>query len=78
MFSLFFSFSWVAGIWLVMKLSSKDLLERLLNKGTRNKEYTQGLIVEKLNDDDEVATTSLKVSVACPLGKMRMKVLFLS
>lgn len=57
-----------------MKLSSKDLLERLLNKGTRNKDYTQGLIVEKLNDDDEVATTSLKVSVACPLGKMRMKV----
>merc|ERR1712223_580767 len=31
--------------------------------------------IQKLNnDDDDVATTSLKVSVTCPLGKMRMKV----
>jgi hypothetical protein len=57
-----------------MKCTSKDLLERLKKKGTRSQEYTRGLIREKLNDDDEVATTSLKVSVSCPLGKMRMQV----
>ncbi len=57
-----------------MKLTSADLLERLKKKGTRNPDFTRGLIVEKLNDDDEVATTSLKVSVSCPLGKMRMQV----
>ena len=57
-----------------MKLTSSDLLERLKKKGTRDPEFTRGLIVEKLNDDDEVATESLKVAVACPLGKMRMQV----
>merc|ERR1712008_316627 len=31
--------------------------------------------IEKLNDNDaDVATTSLKVTVSCPLGKMRMRV----
>ena len=57
-----------------MKLTSSDLLDRLKKKGTRNPEFTRGLIVEKLNDDDEVATESLKVTVSCPLGKMRMQV----
>lgn len=35
---------------------------------------TRGLIKEKLNEDadSEIATTSLRVSLACPLGKMRM------
>ncbi len=69
-----FGKGWVVGIWLVMKLSSSDLLERLKKKGTRSTEFTRKLIVDKLNDDDEVATTSLKVSVSCPLGKMRMQV----
>ncbi|XP_059078425.1 E3 SUMO-protein ligase PIAS1-like isoform X2 [Tigriopus californicus] len=65
---------WVVGVWLVMKLSSKDLLDRLQSKGIRKKEYTRKLIKEKLSDDDcEVATTSLKVSLTCPLGKMRMQ-----
>ncbi len=73
-FIFFFFFRWVVGIWLVMKMSSSDLLDRLRKKGTRNSEFTRKLIVDKLNDDDEVATTSLKVSVSCPLGKMRMMV----
>ena len=71
---IMFDYSWVVGIWLVKKLTSKDLLERLQKKGTRNPEFTKGLIIEKLNDDDEVSTTSLKVTVSCPLGKMRMTV----
>lgn len=66
---------WVVGIWLVMKLTSDDLLDRLKKKGTRDPAYTKGLIIDKLNDNDaDVATTSLKVTVSCPLGKMRMRV----
>jgi len=66
---------WVIAISLVMKLTSDDLLDRLRKKGTREPPYTKNLIIEKLNNDDEdIATTSLKVSVTCPLGKMRMKV----
>jgi len=67
--------TWVVGIWLVMKLTSDDLLDRLKKKGTRDPAYTKALIIEKLNDNDaDVATTSLKVTVSCPLGKMRMRV----
>ena len=41
----------------------------------RNPDYTKALIKEKLSDGDtEIATTSCKVSLACPLGKMRMKI----
>ena len=59
----------------MVKLTSEDLLDRLKKKGTREPDYTRNLIIQKLNnDDDDVATTSLKVSVTCPLGKMRMKV----
>ena len=58
-----------------MKLSSDDLLDRLKKKGTRDPTYTKELIIGKLNDNDaDVATTSLKVTVSCPLGKMRMRV----
>jgi len=64
---------WVLGIWLVTKVTASELLERLSSKGTREPEYTKGLIIKKLNDDDEgIATTDLKVTVACPLGRMRM------
>jgi len=64
---------WVIVIDLVEKLSSEQLLERLVQKGTRQSEFTRELIKKKLNDEgDEIATTNLKVTVACPLGKMRM------
>ncbi|XP_015181369.1 PREDICTED: E3 SUMO-protein ligase PIAS3 isoform X4 [Polistes dominula] len=61
-------------VYLVRKLSSSELLLRLKNKGVRHSDYTRGLIKEKLNEDadSEIATTSLRVSLACPLGKMRM------
>ncbi|XP_012148092.1 E3 SUMO-protein ligase Su(var)2-10 isoform X1 [Megachile rotundata] len=61
-------------IYLVRKLSSAELLMRLKNRGVRHSDYTRGLIKEKLNEDadSEIATTSLRVSLACPLGKMRM------
>ncbi|KAH0954009.1 hypothetical protein HN011_006877 [Eciton burchellii] len=61
-------------IYLVRKLTSTELLSRLKNRGARHSDYTRGLIKEKLNEDadSEIATTSLRVSLACPLGKMRM------
>jgi len=65
--------NWVVGIWLVEKLSSEQLLDRLVRKGKRPPDYTRDLIMKKLTDDDDgIATTNLKVTVSCPLGKMRM------
>jgi len=64
---------WVVGIWLVEKLTSEDLLDRLKKKGIKPPEYTRELIKKKLtSDDDDIATDNLKVTVSCPLGKMRM------
>ncbi|CAH1962095.1 unnamed protein product [Acanthoscelides obtectus] len=59
---------------LVHKLTSSDLLQRLKNKGMKHADHTRALIKEKLSDDGdcEIATTSLRVSLTCPLGKMRM------
>ncbi|KAK2584536.1 hypothetical protein KPH14_006905 [Odynerus spinipes] len=65
---------YAVAVYLVRKLSSAELLTRLKNRGVRHSDYTRGLIKEKLNEDadSEIATTSLRVSLACPLGKMRM------
>ena len=64
---------WVIAVSLVEKLSSTQLLERLTQKGTRDSKFTRDLIKKKLCDDDDgIATTNLKVTLACPLGKMRM------
>uniref|UniRef100_A0A0A9Y6E8 E3 SUMO-protein ligase PIAS2 n=2 Tax=Lygus hesperus TaxID=30085 RepID=A0A0A9Y6E8_LYGHE len=50
-----------------------DLLDKLKTKGPRSAECTAGIIKEKLNDEDcDIATTSLRVSLICPLGKMKM------
>ncbi|KAF7267647.1 E3 SUMO-protein ligase Su(var)2-10 isoform X2 [Rhynchophorus ferrugineus] len=59
---------------LVHKLTSSDLLQRLQKKGAKHSDHTRALIKEKLSDDGdcEIATTSLRVSLMCPLGKMRM------
>lgn len=68
-----FGKGWVVGIWMVEKLSHTQLIDRLQKKGTRAPEYTRGLIKQQLNDDDaDIATDHLKVTVSCPLGKMRM------
>ncbi|XP_030766275.1 E3 SUMO-protein ligase PIAS2 isoform X3 [Sitophilus oryzae] len=76
------SVSWAAdygrgyamAVALVHKLSSTDLLQRLQKKGAKHSDHTRALIKEKLSDDGdcEIATTSLRVSLMCPLGKMRM------
>jgi len=68
-----FGKGWVVGVWMVEKLSHTQLIDRLQKKGTRAPEYTRGLIKQQLNDDDaDIATDHLKVTVSCPLGKMRM------
>jgi len=61
-------------VYLVRKLTSSELLQRLKTRGVRHSDFTRGLIKEKLSEDAdcEIATTSLRVSLVCPLGKMRM------
>ena len=64
---------WVISVQLVKKLTSEQLHDRLKEKGTKNKEFTQDMIKKKLCDDEDgIATTDIKVTLACPLGKMRM------
>uniref|UniRef100_A0A9I3E4K5 Protein inhibitor of activated STAT n=1 Tax=Anopheles dirus TaxID=7168 RepID=A0A9I3E4K5_9DIPT len=65
---------YVAACYLVRKLTSTHLLQRLKTKGVKAADYTRALIKEKLSEDAdcEIATTMLKVSLICPLGKMRM------
>ncbi|XP_055590365.1 E3 SUMO-protein ligase PIAS2 [Uranotaenia lowii] len=65
---------YAAACYLVRKLTSSQLLQRMKTKGVKAADYTRALIKEKLNEDAdcEIATTMLKVSLVCPLGKMRM------
>lgn len=64
----------VVSVYLVKKLTSAQLLQRMQTKGVQPLDHTQGIIKEKLNEDAdcEIATTMLRVSLVCPLGKMRM------
>ncbi|XP_043350617.1 E3 SUMO-protein ligase PIAS1 isoform X2 [Dermochelys coriacea] len=63
-------------VYLVKQLSSTLLLQRLRAKGIRNPDHSKALIKEKLtaDPDSEIATTSLRVSLLCPLGKMRLTI----
>jgi len=61
-------------VYLVEKLGPADLLDMLKGRGQRDPEITKTLIRSKLEDkdQDEIATTSCKVTMACPLGMSRM------
>ncbi|XP_042202566.1 E3 SUMO-protein ligase PIAS3-like, partial [Callorhinchus milii] len=63
-------------VYLVKQLTSATLLQRLRAKGIRNPDHSRALIKEKLtaDPDSEIATTSLRVSLTCPLGKMRLSI----
>ncbi|XP_075898720.1 E3 SUMO-protein ligase PIAS1 isoform X4 [Nelusetta ayraudi] len=63
-------------VYLVRQQSSTVLLQRLRAKGIRNPDHSRALIKEKLTADpeSEIATTSLRVSLLCPLGKMRLTI----
>ncbi|XP_053860553.1 E3 SUMO-protein ligase PIAS2-like isoform X1 [Vidua macroura] len=63
-------------VYLIRQLTSAMLLQRLKMKGIRNPDHSRALIKEKLtaDPDSEIATTSLRVSLMCPLGKMRLTI----
>nr|XP_020475042.1 E3 SUMO-protein ligase PIAS1 [Monopterus albus] len=68
--------SFSMAVYLVRQQSSAVLLQRLRGKGIRNPDHSRALIKEKLTADpeSEIATTSLRVSLLCPLGKMRLTI----
>lgn len=68
--------SYSLAVYLVKQQSSTVLLQRLRAKGIRNPDHSRALIKEKLtaDPDSEIATTSLRVSLLCPLGKMRLTI----
>ncbi|XP_062860737.1 E3 SUMO-protein ligase PIAS1 [Trichomycterus rosablanca] len=68
--------SYSMAVYLVRQQSSSILLQRLRSKGIRNPDHSRALIKEKLtaDPDSEIATTSLRVSLLCPLGKMRLMI----
>ncbi|XP_021340261.1 E3 SUMO-protein ligase PIAS2-like isoform X7 [Mizuhopecten yessoensis] len=71
-----FNRGYCVAIYLVKRLSSDTLLQRLKQFGSRHADHTRALIKEKLahDQDSEIATTSLRVSLLCPLGKMRITI----
>jgi len=51
---------WVVTLNLVEYLTASQLLERLVNKGTRDSSFTKDIIKKKLSDDDDgIATTNI-------------------
>uniref|UniRef100_A0A8C5FAR4 Protein inhibitor of activated STAT 1 n=1 Tax=Gadus morhua TaxID=8049 RepID=A0A8C5FAR4_GADMO len=68
--------SFSMAVYLVRQQTSTVLLQRLRAKGIRNPDHSRALIKEKLTADpeSEIATTSLRVSLLCPLGKMRLTI----
>ncbi|KAL4091989.1 hypothetical protein QTP88_026583 [Uroleucon formosanum] len=67
--------NYVIAMFIVKKLTSETLIQRLQDKGGRSSEETKNYIIKKLADvDPDLATTSYRFSLVCPLGKMRMKI----
>ncbi|KFM70226.1 E3 SUMO-protein ligase PIAS2, partial [Stegodyphus mimosarum] len=67
--------SYVFALYIARQLTSMILLERLKANGVRNPDHTTAMIKEKLQQgqDAEIATTSLRGSLICPLGKIKME-----
>lgn len=67
--------NYIMAMYLVKKLTSEALIQKLKDKGGRSSEETKNYIIKKLADvDPDLATTSYRFSLVCPLGKMRMKI----
>jgi len=71
--------AWCYGIFLVYRVDSAILEERLLkNKNAvRDFERTKETIISRLNGSDEdegIRMDSLKISLLCPLGRTRIKI----
>lgn len=63
-----------ATVHLVKIVQAETLIQQLNNKPIRSKAHTIAFIKEKLSPDpdSEIAMTSLKVSLCCPIGRTRM------
>ncbi|XP_033615505.1 E3 SUMO-protein ligase PIAS4 [Fukomys damarensis] len=68
--------SYSAALYLVRQLTSAELLQRLETIGVKHPELCKALVKEKLrlDPDSEIATTGVRVSLICPLVKMRLSV----
>lgn len=67
--------NYVFAMYLVKKLTADTLIKKLQDKGGRSSDETKNYIIKKLADvDPDLATTSYRFSLVCPLGKMRMKI----
>ncbi|XP_065319669.1 putative uncharacterized protein DDB_G0277255 isoform X2 [Gordionus sp. m RMFG-2023] len=65
----------VMALFLVRKNTTQSLLQKLTSKSYLRATATRYMIKEKLKcgaDDLEIATTSLRISLLCPLSKCRM------
>lgn len=66
--------TYAIGVWIVKNLDLDYLLQKLKLRGARRAEETKNYIIQKsANVDPDLATTSYRVSLLCPLGKIRMK-----
>ncbi|XP_060549021.1 E3 SUMO-protein ligase PIAS4 [Pantherophis guttatus] len=68
--------SYSVGLFLVRQTTSSELLQRLKTIGIKHPELCKALVKEKLRLDpeSEIATTGVRVSLICPLVKMRLSV----
>uniref|UniRef100_UPI00358EFC24 E3 SUMO-protein ligase PIAS1-like isoform X3 n=1 Tax=Myxine glutinosa TaxID=7769 RepID=UPI00358EFC24 len=68
--------SYAMSLSLVRHLTADALLQRLKDESAQAAEQSQALVMEKLTPDPDcdITTTSLRVSLVCPLGKVRMSV----
>ncbi|XP_068090323.1 E3 SUMO-protein ligase PIAS4-like [Hyperolius riggenbachi] len=68
--------SYSVGLYLVRQRTSSELLQRLKTIGVKHPELCKTLVREKLclDPDSEIATTGVRVSLICPLVKMRLSV----
>lgn len=67
--------NFAVSVFLVHKQNSQILMSRLKAKGIKPHDFTRGVIKEKFQmeeSDNELKTVHLRVSLSCPLGKMRM------
>ncbi|ODN05617.1 E3 SUMO-protein ligase PIAS1 [Orchesella cincta] len=66
--------NYAVSMYIVKKLTADELLLRLKNKRIQPADFTRGRIKEitTAEEEDLCAPTSIRVSIACPLGKSRM------
>lgn len=62
----------------VKETSAEKLLEKLKEKGQRPASYTD-VMLENIfkKNSEEITSNSVKVALSCPLGKMRIQVIFI-